>query len=379
MKIGIDARLFGPKDTGIGRYTQCLVENILAQDKKNQYVLFVRNKQETKFQISKLKSQNLKIVIADFCHYSLKEQLFFPFLLYKEKLDLVHFPHFNVPILYFGCYVVTIHDLIKHMSKGAETTTRTPYFYWLKYLGYRLVFWLAVKRAKLIFVPSKTVALQLIKVYKIPESKIKVTYEGVGENLKSQISNLKSEEILEKYKIKKNYLLYVGNVYPHKNIPNLIKAVKLLITNYKLLITLVIVCARNVFLERLERRIKEFEAERFIKLLGFVPDQDLKILYQNAEAFVFPSKSEGFGLPGLEAMACGLPVLASDIPVFKEIYNNAALYFDPDNPKDIAQKINEFLINKSLQRRLKIAGLKQAKNYCWKKTALETLNGYQKV
>jgi len=379
MKIGVDARLFGPKDTGIGIYVENLINNLLSVDKVNFYTVFVRK--DNPLLNSKFQIPNSKFVLVEARHYSLKEQFLMPYLVWKEKLDLMHYPHFNVPIFFPGKFVVTIHDLIKHTSKGVETTTRNPYFYWLKYLGYRLVFWLAVKRAKLIFVPSKTVALQLVKAYKIPESKIKVTYEGV--NSKFQIPNSKFQKILEKYEVKKPYLLYVGNVYPHKNVEKLIEAVKIVnqltISNQQLTIYLVVVCARSVFSERLEQKIKKIGAEKYVKLVGFVPDQDLKIFYQNATAFVFPSKSEGFGLPGLEAMACGLPVLASNIPVFKEIYENAVLYFDPEDPGDIAEKISKFLTDKKLQKRLKIAGLKLAKNYSWKKTALETLDGYQKV
>jgi len=394
MKIGIDARMYGLQHAGIGRYVQNLIENLALMDRENQYTLFVRDDKSVKSQISNLKSQNknlnLKTVIADFRHYSLKEQILFPSLIKKERLDLIHFPHFNVPFLYFGKYVVTIHDLIKHKSRGSGTTTREPWFYWLKYLGYRLVFLSAVKRAKKIFVPSKTVALQLDELYKVG-GKTLVTYEGVDGKLrvKSHISEkflgagkLKVNEVLEKYKIKSPFLLYVGSVYPHKNVNNLIKAIKIInglrIANYEV-VSLVIVCARSIFWGRLKGEIRKLKAEKFVNLTEFVPDEELVVLFKEATAFVFPSLSEGFGLPGLEAMASGLPVLVSDIPVFREVYGEAAMYFNPKDSRDIAMKIEKLIRDKNLQVSLTENGLKNVLKYSWEKMAKETLNGYKKV
>lgn len=390
MRIGIDARMFGLEHAGIGRYVQNLVANLLKIDDKNEYFFFARKVQIEQINSEfKAQSSKFKVIVAEARHYSLKEQFLMPYLIWKERIDLMHFPHFNVPVLFFGKYVVTIHDLIKHTSRGMTSTTRTPLFYWFKYLGYLIAFWLAVKRAKKILVPSKTVALQLRKAYGIPEDKVVVTYEGVDRKL--QITNYKLSKygnsfgmqitnVLKKYKIEKPFLLYVGSVYPHKNIPNLVKAVKILnqspATSHQSPVTLVIVCSRSVFWERLKNEVKRINATDFVNLAGFVPDEELAVLYSQAEAFVFPSESEGFGLPGLEAMACGLPVLASDIPVFKEIYQNAALFFDPKDPKDIALKIKEFLENKMLQERLKKQSAEVVKAYSWSKMSMETLRVY---
>lgn len=380
MRIGLDCRLYGLKHAGIGRYVENLVTNILALDKENEYVLFVNQGSETEI---KIQNSKVKIVVVNIPHYSLKEQLLFPFILTREKLDLVHFPAFNLPVFYRGRFVVTVHDLIKHAFRGKDTTTRWSGIYWLKYWGYRAVFAMSVKRAQAILVPSFFVKEELTKNYRLNPKKIIVTYEGVDLKLNSAVkipANRKGNP----------YLLYVGSVYPHKNIVRLIEAVKLVNrdwllalkknkshTSDRLPVTLAIVCARNVFWERLREKIKELQAEKLVNLLGFVSDNELVGLYQNAVAFVFPSLMEGFGLPGLEAMSQRVPVIASNIPVFKEIYKEAAVYFNPQNPRDMADKIELVIRDKKIRERKIKEGQELVKKYSWLKMAKETLRVYK--
>jgi len=380
MKIGIDCRMYGLKHAGIGRYVENLVKEVLKQDNINEYVLFVRNDFE-EVQKLKFKNQNFKskfkIINADFPHYSLKEQVFFPAILNKENLDLMHFPHFNVPIFYRGKYIVTIHDLIKHTSKGMQTTTKNAGLYWLKYFGYKLVFSSAVKRAKKIITPSRFVREEIIKEYKINPQKIEVTYEGFDQKIQNQ-----EKEIFKKYQIEKPFLLYVGSVYPHKNVENLIKAVVILNQEHHPSfpkIILVIICGRNVFWQRLQSKIKEMKAENLIKMTDFVPDEELGSFYREALAFTFPSLSEGFGLPGLEAMANSLPLICSDVPVFHEIYQGATEYFNPHNPEDMAKKINEVISNEKIKNSLIKKGLERVKNFSWQKMASQTIRIYNSV
>jgi glycosyltransferase involved in cell wall biosynthesis len=371
MKIGIDCRMMGLKHAGIGRYVENLVTELLKIDKDNEYILFAR-KDFT--QREEFASPRVKIMVADAPHYSLEEQFLLPALIARQKVDLMHFPHFNVPIFYPGPFVVTIHDLIKHASRGMATTTRNPLVYWLKYLGYKTVFGLAVRRANKILVPSNFIKEQLVKEYGLRTDKVMVTYEGV--DLKIPNSNPPAGgQILEKYKIQKPYLLYVGSVYPHKNIERLIEAVKSLQTT-DCRLQLVVVCSRSVFWEKLKEKIRGMKAEDEVNLVGFVADEELSVLYQEAETFVFPSLSEGFGLPGLEAMAQGTPVVASDIPVFREIYGVAAEYFNPLVFQDMAEKIRLVMEDKKRREKLVKEGQKQIKKYSWQRMASETLLVY---
>jgi glycosyltransferase involved in cell wall biosynthesis len=174
MKIVIDARLYGPKDTGIGRYTQKLVENLVKIDKKNSYVILLRkdNYETLNF------PNNWTKVLSDIKHYTFEEQFKLPFILYKVKPDLVHFPHFNIPILYFGKYLVTIHDLIMHKFKSGTATTRKFPIYQIWRIGYNVAFIKAVYGSKKIIVPAKAVKDEVVNYYKINPKKVEVTYEG---------------------------------------------------------------------------------------------------------------------------------------------------------------------------------------------------------
>lgn len=173
MKILIDARLWGPKNTGNGRYTSELVNNLAKLDDKNNYLILFRKEVFDKINFP----TNFKKILANFKHYSFEEQVKLPILLYKLKPDLVHFPHFNVPIFYFGKYIVTIHDLIMHKYKDGAATTRNFPIREIWRIGYYLSFVKAVFGSVKIIVPSKFVKEELINFYNIKEEKIEVTYE----------------------------------------------------------------------------------------------------------------------------------------------------------------------------------------------------------
>ena len=369
MRIAIDARMWGLRHAGIGRYVENLVTNLIKLDKKNDYTLLVRKEDFDNIKISlpagRQEMSNVKLVIAEARHYSVKEQIILPPLLNKEKFDLVHFPHFNVPVLYRGKYIVTIHDLLWHETKGHDVTTLSGPAYNLKYLGYKFVFARAVKRAQNILVPSHWVQNKLKTIYPdIPEDKIIVIYEGAS-NIQYPISNIQ-------FPIKKPYLIYVGSAYPHKNLKVLLDTMQ----NLKDM-KLVIACSRDVFWEKLKTMVSEYKLEDRVLLPGFVPDNEFANLYKNALAFVFPSFCEGFGLPGIEAMASGCPVIASDRGSLPEIYGDAALYFNPVDASELKNKILTLQRDNKLRSELINKGLQQVKKYSWEKMAKETLEVYE--
>ena len=377
MRIGIDARFIGPEGTGLGVYTQNLVENLQDLDKKNQYIVFLN---QSNWELLRLKSENFTKALADVPWYSLSEQIKMPAIFAKENLDLLHIPHFNVPIMYGGKFVVTIHDLIhKHFKKSA--TTRNPALFKLKRLAFAKVLNQAIKNSSKIITPSNFVKEDIVKNYKVEESKIIVTYEAAESEYFYQPSTVNCQPST-------NYLLYVGNAYPHKNLNRMLDAIRLLTLNSKLLalsevegstLKLILVCPRDVFAKRLEQEIKSRNLQKNVELKGYLQATDLKALFQMARAYVFPSLSEGFGIPALNAMAAGVPVVCSQIPTFKEVYAGAALYFDPNNPADIAKKINQVLTSGKTRSKLIENGFKQAQKYSWHKMAQDTLKVYESV
>ncbi|MBI2196525.1 glycosyltransferase family 4 protein [Candidatus Daviesbacteria bacterium] len=370
MKIAVDARFFN--ESGVGRYVRNLISNLAALDKKNQYYILLLKKDYDKFKETK----NFTKVLADFRWYGFAEQFKLPKLLKELKLDLVHFPHFNVPIFYTGKFVVTIHDLIHQHRHTIRATRLDPFTSKIKQIGYRKVFKVATNKSQKILVPSKSVKQLLLDEWGIDKERIVVTPEAVDSSvleIANEISKVDCEKVLSKFKIKQPYLFYVGNAHPHKNVEGLIGAFKELRQKYKSL-SLVLSGYDHYFWQRVK---KENPYEGII-YTGFVTDEEMVALYKEAETFVMPSFEEGFGIPVLEAMACTCPVVASSAGSLPEVGEEAALYFDPAKPDDMAEKISLVLGSEKLRQKLIEKGLKRYKQFSWRKLAEKTLEVYQK-
>jgi len=380
MRIGIDARFWG--HAGPGRYVKNLILNLEQLDHENEYVIFLNLKGLKDYEPQ---NPNFRKVAVNVPWYSLAEQVKLPFIFAREKLDLLHVPHYNIPLFYFGNLVVTIHDLTIHRFSTARATTRPVAIYRLKRLIYHFVFFLAVRRAKRLFVPTEFVKQDLLAAYPwLDPEKLRVTYEGVSETLASQqpLTTNRSAAIAAKYGIRKPYLLYVGSMYPHKNLPRLVSAFKLVSEEYEDL-ALVLVGKKDFFQARLSEEVARagLAGKVFFPAFkvgsGHISDEELVVLYQEALCFVFPSLSEGFGLPPLEAMSFGIPVVASEATCVPEICGSAALYFDPEDIEDIARKIKAVVENPTLRAELVRKGLVNLKRFSWRKMAEGTLGEYR--
>ena len=363
-KIGIDARFFGPQDKGFGRYTKELIENIEKLDKNNKYFIFLRKKQWNNY---KPKNPNFKKVLTNYKWYGVKEQILFPLKLKKYNLDLMHFTHFNVPIFYKDRFVVTIHDLTLRKFPTFKKSLKNFLVYPFKKVAYKIVFKHAIKNSKKIIAISNYTKRDILKYYQVDHKKIKVIYEGIS-NL-----GVRPLSLVDSRYYKKPYLLYVGNAYPHKNLEKLILAFKKLIDK-KLNYQLILAGGDDYFYKKLKQK----HANPNILFPGFVKEKDLNILYQNASLYVFPSLCEGFGLPSLEAMIRGVPVVCSNSSCLPEILEDAALYFDPLNVDDIFKTIKKALNNKNLRKKLANKGFIQVQKYSWQKMAEQTLDLYTK-
>ena len=384
ITIGIDARLYGTRHGGIGRYTEELISNLLQIDQKNQYVFFIYDKKDGEAIAKKAEECKAKVecVHTPYRWYSLKEQLLMPGAIKRAKVDIIHFTHFNVPLLYRDPYVVTIHDLIIHHFPDERATTLPKWLYKIKLLGYKKVTKHAVEKARAIIAPSEFGKQDLLRFYDIPEYKIRVIYEGVSElritNYELRI-NGKTDNQESKAQLKtKNllpYLLYVGSFYPHKNIERLIDAFHILRTKHNLDIKLVLVGKKDYFQKQAQKYLttKYSLLTTLCIFYGRASDDELAELYQNASLFVFPSLYEGFGLPPLEAMSFGVPTMASNASCIREVYGDAVLYFNPMDTEDIAAKIYAVYINPVKQADLREKGYSQIQKYSWQKMAQETL------
>ncbi|MBI4096246.1 MAG: glycosyltransferase family 4 protein [Candidatus Levybacteria bacterium] len=397
MRIGIDCRLWD--ETGIGRYTRNLVLNLQEIDKKNEYVLFILSKdyenikKNWKLEIARFAARrgNWKLRPADVRWHTLEEQLKFPQILNRENLDLMHFPYQSVPVFYNLPFVITIHDLIiNHFPSGQASTLPFP-IYNLKLLGYKFVMSRAARKAKKIIAVSNATKEEIVDHLGVSSNKVIVTHEGASElkNWKLEIGNWK----LKNFSAEK-FFLYVGNAYPHKNLERLLEAFYFFchpesISGSQLNrdsdlrqndTKLVLVGKEDYFYKRLKKKVASMNLSEKVIFLQNVSDGELADLYKNALALIMPSLMEGFGLPALEAMVNKCLVLASDIPALKEVCGDSAIYFNPYDVKNIAQKIREVCFNDlNHQSRKKEEGLERAKLFSWRKMAKQTLSVYEQV
>lgn len=369
MRIGIDARLYGTKNGGIGRYTEELIRNLEQIDQNNEYYIFLAGDNFDDFQPANPKFHK---VSADFKVYGVFEQLLYPFLLNKYKLDLVHFPHFNVPLMYSKRFIVTIHDLIISHYPSSRSTTLHPLLYKAKLGAYNLLIEKVAKKAYKILTVSNYTKQDIVKFLKASPEQIIVVYNGV--DLPEANAGDNCERILQEFGISGKYLLYVGSAYPHKNLEKLVEAFSEIKKDYPQL-QLVLGGKNNFFYERLKQSIETAENLAVIKdsiiFTDYLSDEKLACLYKKAELYVFPSLIEGFGIPPLEAQTYGVPVVSSNATCLPEILADSALYFDPNNTADMGEKISLALASSDVRDELIKKGAQNIKKYSWRKMATE--------
>lgn len=370
MRIGIDARSY--QWEGIGRYVRNLLDELLRVDNEHTYVVFLSEEGMRSFQPSR---DRVEKVLADFPHYSVSEQTTFLGLLRRAKLDLVHFPHFNAPIFYTRPFIMTIHDLILNHYPGIK---QNPLKQLANRIGYETIFRTLVPRAQHIIAPTRYTAADITKFYHVPKSRITVTYESVDtKRFFYKPTAYPQENVLDKYGVKRPYIMYTGVSRYHKNLEGLLVAFSLL-RSMGFPHQLVLVGKKDNNHSFVEETIERLQLANDVVQTGFVADSDLLHLYAGAVAYVFPSFYEGFGLPGLEAMAAGTPVLASQTSCLPEVYGDAAIYFDPASPNDMANAIARVLRDTNLQQDMRKKGLEHVTRFSWEKMARETLDVYNK-
>ncbi|HEX7260111.1 MAG TPA: glycosyltransferase family 1 protein [Candidatus Saccharimonadia bacterium] len=356
-RIAIDARIIS---TSTGRYVERLLHYLQESDQHNQYLVLMLTKDMGSWRPV---SPNFKIIAADFPPYSFREQFQFTLLLYRLRLDLVHFTMPNHPLMYVKKHLITIHDLtlIKYINKRREGWVKNLYKHLIKPLVFRSVLRVGVSSASHIITPTKYVMNAIQKDYGVPDKRISYTHEAADA--------LASKSLEPKPTIAKPFMLYVGNAYPYKNLKRLVKAAEEV--NRSKPITLVLAGKPDYFYDELKTYVTK-EHIGNVRFAGFVSDAELAWLYQHATLYVFPSLSEGFGLPPLEAMTYGLPVAAARASCLPEVLQDAAVYFDPHDTSSMAQVIGDTLHDAAKLRSLKQAGLKHVKGFSWRRMAEQT-------
>jgi len=375
--IGIDARFYG--EAGPGRYAKNIVTHLEKIDHKNKYVIFLRKKG---FDLYNPTNPNFTKALAEYNWYSFGEQLGFLFKILKYKLDLFYVPHFNIPILYPKKIVTAIPDLIMHSFSTEKGTTLWKPYYKVKKFVYKIVFWWAIIRSKKVIVPANTVLEDFLKYYpNISKDKYVIAEEGIDPDLKG-VDTSNSEEVLDKYGIKKPFILYLSSMYEHKNVPRLVEAFIILINKYGYTGQLVLVGKKDKFSKEIGEKVSNMGLSNKIILPGlqsYVDDKDACCLRKESSIYVFPSLKEGFSLTPMEAQYFGKPCVISDISIHKEVYGDSVLYFNPLSIDDIAEKMNKILHDKDLQQELIDKGYKLTEKYSWDKTAEVTLTVFNNI
>ncbi len=351
--IVIDARI---RRASTGRPVDRLLNYLPTLDRTNNYTILVEPDDPITF-----KEKNFRTLPCSYKQFSLNpvQQLTFAWKIYKLKPDLVFFTLTGqAPLLYFGKTITLTHDLT--MLRFARAGRLPEWVHKLRMLGYRLLFWKGNRSATKIIVPSQFVAEDLSDYSASLSRKISVIYEASEPPLK-----VKSEKPKDS-RIKQPFIFHVGSPFPHKNIHALIQAFELLKQKHPK-VNLVLAGKKEFYFKELEDWLKDRPHEKDVIITGFISDAELKWLYENAEMYVLPSLSEGFGLPGLEAMAHNCPLVSSNATCLPEIYGNAAVYFDPNDQLEIAKSIEAVLKSQKIRKELRLRGKKQLANYSWEK------------
>lgn len=364
MRVVVDGRML--EWTGIGRYTRRLLDGLAALDGDSEYVVLVSPTGAASFVPG---APNMRVRVVGARPYRLGSHLELPRAIAEERPDLVHFTHFVVPLGYRAPYVVTVHDLTMVQRRnlhggGPVRRLRRE----AKLVAGRRVAVSAVRRATEVVAVSQATAADVVALGADP-GRVTVVYEAADRPtaVPAPVAGVGGP-----------FLLYVGNGYPHKNLEVLLAAMERL-APLRPDLRLVVAGDPATYPAGMRRRVADGPAAAAVTWAGYVSDGQLSWLYGNAELLVLPSLAEGFGLSGLEAMAHGLPVVASRAACLPEVYGAGATYFAPTDPDDLVRAVRRVLDDSSVRRTLVEAGRARVAEFSWTRMAEETLAVYRRA
>ena len=367
MRVAIDARKL--HDFGIGTYIRNLLRQLARIDRQTEYVLL---SPAADLDVASQLGPNFRAVLEPSPNYSFSEQVHVPLVLRRERPDVFHAPHYVLPAAVTCRSVVTIHDCI-HLMFPQYLPNKMAYAY------ARAAMWTAVKRSDRILTVSEASKRDILHFFNVAPEKIVVVYNAIDDHFWLTPPDEEVARVRERYQLDHEFILYVGNIKPHKNLVRLIDAFgELRRTGFEDL-KLLIIGDEISKLPSLRRAVHGHKLHKHVRFLGYVSDDTLRVLYRLASLFVFPSLYEGFGLPPLEAMASGTPVVTSNQSSLPEVMGDAAVLVDPYDVGSIVEGMRRVLADSGLAADLRRRGPERAREFSWARSVEKTRTVYEQV
>jgi glycosyltransferase involved in cell wall biosynthesis len=368
MRIAIDARKL--HDFGIGTYIRNILAELPRLDQSTEFIVLCQPQEQD------LGSQplgpNFRTVFEPARPYTIREQLSLPFALARERVQLLHEPHYVLPFLTRCRSVVTIHDCI-HLRFPQYLPNRLAHPY------ARMSMWVATRKADRILTVSEASKRDILHFFDIPAERITVVPNAIDERFLAVPDEEQVERVRQRYQLDHPFALYVGNIKPHKNIERLIEAFARARANGLGDLRLIIIGDELSRYPGLRQGMHRHRLEKYVRFFGFQPIERLSVFYRLAQVFVFPSLYEGFGLPPLEAMACGTPVVTSNVSSMPEVSGGAAVLVNPTDADAIADGLLSAATNSTLRADLVKKGLARAREFSWAESVRRIHGIYMEV
>jgi glycosyltransferase involved in cell wall biosynthesis len=372
MRVAIDIRRAG--NYGLGTYIRNILHHLARMDDGTSYLLIGQRRH-----MEECEALPPNFELLEYKHEpgTIQTHLHLPWVLRQRRIDVLHMPWFYAPAIVPARLVITVHDLSDVLTPpaGVASTVQAGRLYFAKR---------AVARADRIFAVSEATKRELARAFGVPEAKICVCYNAVDERFLSEPLPIDGDRILERHAVNSPYVLYAGNIKPQKNLPRLIEAfavAKAELAGHPELgqLKLLVIGEALNHNTHLRNAVVRARVREDVRFLGYVPRPVLRVFYSRARAFLFPSLYEGFGLPPLEAMAHGTPVLTSNVSSLPEVFHNAALLVNPENVFEIARGIRQILTDQSLRETLIHNGYERVQTYSWARSAKVVRESYDSV
>ena len=368
--IAIDVRRLA--DFGVGTYIRNLVRTLFHKDTENRYLLIGSPEQIEELDALPSNFESVDYTQSD---ESPGNHFRFRFLLRERLVDVLHIPHMRIPLLVPCRYVVTVHDLADFLFPADNGFRNSLRLYFVRH---------GLRGAARIITVSRATHLDLTELCRIPPRKVEIVHNAIDERFSVPTRHEEKKLALERYGVNYPFVLYAGNVKAQKNLVRLIEAFAVLKGELRAHpvyggLKLILIGDELGKHPHLRSTVVKTRIQQDVRFLGFVPVDVLRVFYSSAEVFVFPSLHEGFGLPPLEAMAQGTPVVVSNVSSLPEVVGNAAVMVNPDNVFDIARGVKRVLLDVDARELLRQRGLEQVKKFSWERSVGRVLEIYRQT